>query len=207
MQRAAIGVRMHSGWGAVVAVTGKPGTVEVIDRKRIVVTDEKIPGAKQPYHFAKTLGLSEAEKHLAKCAGVSERLALAAVRDLVGELKGRDYRVVAAAVLLASGRPVPPLAEILASHALIHTAEGEFFRRVLWKDASGWRFASRGFESASSKRNPKHNSGSERYSCDGRSQTWGRLSARPGRRIRKLRLSPRGWFSQPGQFNAVWMRG
>lgn len=115
------------------AVTGKPGTVEVIDRKRIVVTDEKIPGAKQPYHFAKTLGLSEAEKHLAKCARVSERLALAAVRDLVGELKSRDSRVVGAAVLLASGRPLPPLAEILASHALIHTAEGEFFRRVLWE--------------------------------------------------------------------------
>ena len=33
-----------------------------------------------------------------------------------------------ACILLSSGRPLPQLAGILASHALIHTAEGEFFR-------------------------------------------------------------------------------
>jgi len=54
------------------------------------------------------------------------------VRDLVGEL-GDQYRVVGSAVLLASGRPLPPLAKILASHALIHAAEGEFFREAFSK--------------------------------------------------------------------------
>jgi hypothetical protein len=33
--------------------------------------------------------------------------------------------------LLASGRPLPALESILASHALIHTAEGELFREAL----------------------------------------------------------------------------
>ena len=38
---------------------------------------------------------------------------------------------VACGLLLAASRPLPGLAEILASHALIHTAEGELFRDVL----------------------------------------------------------------------------
>ena len=34
-------------------------------------------------------------------------------------------------MLLASGRPLPALPNILASHALVHAAEGEFFRKVV----------------------------------------------------------------------------
>jgi len=41
--------------------------------------------------------------------------------------------VEACAIVLAAGRPLPDLAGILASHALIHTAEGEFFRQVIRK--------------------------------------------------------------------------
>jgi hypothetical protein len=52
---------------------------------------------------------------------------------VVGELRDRQYRVVGSAVLLASGRALPPLAKILASHAVIHAAEGEFFREVFSK--------------------------------------------------------------------------
>ncbi len=131
MKRVAIGARMHSGWGALVCVSSDAGTIELIDRRRVVVTDPKIPGAKQPYHFAKNLGLPEAGKYLTNCAAASEGLALAALRDAVQQLRARDCRILGAAVLLASGRPLPPLPEILASHALIHTAEGEFFRRVV----------------------------------------------------------------------------
>lgn len=112
------------------AVSGKPGALEVLDRRRIVITDPKIPGAVQPYHFAQKLGLRDAPKYLANCAAVSERLALAAIRGIVENLRDRQYRVVGSAVLLASGRPLPSLSKILASHALIHTAEGEFFRRT-----------------------------------------------------------------------------
>lgn len=130
MKRAAIGVRMHSGWGALVAVSNSAGTVEVIDRRRVTVTAPGTPGAKQPYHFAENLELPEAERFLGNCLAASKRLALAAVQDVVGELRGRQYGVVGSAVLLASGRPLPPLSKILASHALMHAAEGEFFREV-----------------------------------------------------------------------------
>jgi hypothetical protein len=129
VKRAAIGVRAHSGWAALVAVAGKPGSVQVLDRRRIVIADTRRPGANQPYHFAEKLELQTAEKHLASCAAISERLALGAFRELVQELNG--YEVAGAAILLASGRPLPSLPNILASHALIHTAEGEFFRQAI----------------------------------------------------------------------------
>ena len=131
MKRAAIGVRTHSGWAAVVAVSGEPGSVQVLDRRRIVIADPIGAGANQPYHFAEKLEIRAAEKHLSRCSTVSERLALAAFRDVAKELNGRDYEVAGAAILLASGRPLPALPVILASHALIHTAEGEFFRQAV----------------------------------------------------------------------------
>ena len=115
------------------AVSNSAGTVEVIDRRRVAVTTPETPGASQPYHFAENLDLSEAEKFLGNCFAASKRLALTAIRDVVGELRGRQYLVVGSAVLLASGRPLPPLSKILASHALIHAAEGEFFREAFSK--------------------------------------------------------------------------
>jgi hypothetical protein len=130
MKRAAIGVRMHSGWGAVVAVSEVAGAPEIVVRHKLVVVAPGAAGAKQPYHFAETLDLAAAEKHLANCLAASTRLAWEGVGAVVNELRDRRYRVVGAAVLLASGRALPPLPNILASHALIHTAEGEFFRDI-----------------------------------------------------------------------------
>jgi hypothetical protein len=49
----------------------------------------------------------------------------------VAELRLAGHEPVAAGLLLAAGRPLPSLREILASHALIHAAEGELFRDVL----------------------------------------------------------------------------
>jgi hypothetical protein len=136
---------MHSGWGALVAVSNSTGTVEVIDRRRIVIAAPGTPGANQPYHFAENLDLPEAEKFLGDCFAASERLASAAVRELVGELRGRHYCVVGSAILLASGRPLPPLSKILTSHALVHAAEGEFFREAIWKACEGLDLAVTGF--------------------------------------------------------------
>lgn len=133
MKRAAIGVRMHSGWGALVAVSNSDGRVEILERRRVAMTIPGTPGANQPYHFAENLELPEAENFLGNCFATSRRLALAAVRNVLGELRGRQYRLVGSAMLLASGRPLPPLPKILASHALIHAAEGEFFREAFSK--------------------------------------------------------------------------
>jgi hypothetical protein len=124
---------MHSGWGILAAVSGNLNSVEIVERRRILITDPAIPRANQPYHHAATLGLPEAERHLVRCTTVSERLSSAAVSETIEALAKRDYRVVGAALLLASGRPLPSLPEILGAHPLIHTAEGEFFRCAIGK--------------------------------------------------------------------------
>jgi hypothetical protein len=131
MKRAAFAVQMHSGWGVLVAVSGAPHAIEILARRRIVTADPEMPGAIQPYHYAMNLKLPESDKHLAKCAAASTRLAVAAIADLVAELNARQFHIVGSAVLLASGRSLPPLEKILTSHPLIHTAEGEFFRHTV----------------------------------------------------------------------------
>jgi hypothetical protein len=133
MKRAALGIRMHSGWGVLVAVSGDAISLEVLDRRRIVTIDPQIIGSSQPYHHAANLGLPESERYLANCAVISERLAFTAMGELVRELDAQGCRIVGSAVLLASGRPLPSLAKVLASHPLIHTAEGEFFRNTVSK--------------------------------------------------------------------------
>jgi hypothetical protein len=146
MKRAAIGVRMHSGWGALVAVTNRSGTVEIIERRRIAVATPGMPGAVQPYHFAKDLELPKAEKFLTQSFEASKHLAAAALQDVIDELRSRQYRVEGSAMLLAAGRPLPPLPRILAAHPLIHTAEGEFFREVFSKSCQSLGLSVTGFQ-------------------------------------------------------------
>ena len=127
MMSAAIGVRVHSGWGALVAISGQLG-IEIIERRKIVIIDPKATGVTQPYHYVVEMELRAAEKHLARCAGESRRLALEALRQTSAQLQNRGFALVGSAILLSSARPLPDLDKILGSHALIHTAEGEFFR-------------------------------------------------------------------------------
>lgn len=141
-KRAAIGIQMHSGWGVLVAVA-YGDSVEILDRRRIVVVDPAMPGANQPYHHARMQlerqNLEVAERYLASCASVSEKLATKAIEEVVADLRGRGYRAAGAVVLQGAGRPLPALPQILASHPLIHTAEGEFFSKVVTKACERWK--------------------------------------------------------------------
>jgi hypothetical protein len=133
MKRAAIGVRMHSGWAVVVAVTKRAGTIEIIDRNRVTLTRAGAVGATEPYHFVEMFELREAEKFLEKLFVASERRASVAIRKIARDLLRRDYQLIGAALLLSSGRKLPSLSGILASHLLVHAAEGDFFRRAFQK--------------------------------------------------------------------------
>jgi hypothetical protein len=130
-QAVALGLRAHSEWTAVVAVAGSPIEPIVLERRRIDTADDRLAGSKQPYHAARELSDERAAILIRRCRESSRLLAIRAVSALVTQIRESGFTVVGAAVLLASGRPLPPLAAILRSHALIHTAEGEFFREVL----------------------------------------------------------------------------
>ena len=129
MKPVALGFRMHSGWGVLVAVSRYVDSVQVVARKRILVMNSEVPGGNQPYHYAAELlsqgmGLAECEKYIATCRTVCESMVLSTLVDTLQELKKREYRLAAAAVLMAADRTLPSLADILASHPLLHTAEG-----------------------------------------------------------------------------------
>ncbi len=126
---AAIGCRAHSGWAALVVVGGEP--IQVLDRRRIVIADANLAGSKQPFHAAEKLPLPQAEKLLARCTQGSRELAREELGAAVEQARAAGYEVAGCGVVLASGRPLPGLAATLASHALIHTAEGELFRNVI----------------------------------------------------------------------------
>lgn len=132
IENSAMGIAVHSGWGVLVAVASEGEAIAVLHRARLEVTGNEIPGWKQPYHYAEKLSLPEAQRQLENCAAASSRLALKALSDVVETLRAAKKRVIGSAILLGSGRPLPALPSILKAHPLIHTAEGEFFRRIFW---------------------------------------------------------------------------
>lgn len=127
MAQATLGLRVHSGWAAAVTLAGAAGSPEVVDRRRIELADG-VP--KQPYHAAENLPLPKAEALLARCREATWSQARRALEEI-----RRAHSIRACAVLQAAGRALPDLAGILASHALIHTAEGVFYREALAETA------------------------------------------------------------------------
>jgi hypothetical protein len=114
-----------------VAAAGTLDAPQVLARRRIVIADPGLRGSKQPYHAAAELPLPEAEVLVRNAMESSHKLAVEAIMEIVKALEVRGYEVAGCAVLRGSGKPLPHLAAILASHALIHTAEGEMFREAL----------------------------------------------------------------------------
>jgi hypothetical protein len=131
MRKAAIGFRAHSGWAALVAVAGPLDSPAVIARRRIEIADSGIRGSKQPFHAAEPLEFPDARAYIERCRQSTRRLAREAVQAALDGLRDKRLETAACGIILGSGRPLPALEAILQSHALIHTAEGEFFRQAL----------------------------------------------------------------------------
>jgi hypothetical protein len=126
--RAAIGLRAHSGWAALVALEGPVERPSVVLRRRIELS-RKLP--RQPFHAAEGRPFKEAEGLIRRATDETHTLASQELRQAVAELSAGRTASIGCGLLLAAGRPLPALAQILASHALIHAAEGELFREAL----------------------------------------------------------------------------
>ena len=131
IKKAAIGLRAHSGWAALVAIAGPASSPELIARRRIEIADPKIRGSKQPFHAAEPMEFPDAKAYIEQCARSTERLAREALQAAIDGLDDRRSEAAGCGIILGSGRTLPGLEAILKSHALIHTAEGEFFRNAL----------------------------------------------------------------------------
>jgi hypothetical protein len=127
---AAIGLRLHSGWASAVAIVyGR--APRLVTRRRLILC--KLSHAKQPYHAAENMDLAEAGDFIARCRAAT--LALAA-KELTALRRDVAEHAFAGVGLAASrAKPLPDLAHILRSHALIHAAEGAFYRDALMETA------------------------------------------------------------------------
>ena len=128
---AALGFRVHSGWAWLVVLAGPLVLPTIADRRRIEIADPGNAGSRQPYHSAGGMNLIEAERHVAACVERSTRLAEEAVQMAIIHAQQEGYKISTSGVLTGSGKPIPVLEKILASHPLLHTAEGELFRNVI----------------------------------------------------------------------------
>ena len=131
MQTAALGFRVHSGWAAAVVLCGPLDAPVVVDRRKIQLVKTFTYTFRQPYHTAEKMARQDAGKFICSVQSEAKRLALSALRSLQKDLAAGDFKLARGALLLASGRALPALEKILASHALIHTADGELFRDSL----------------------------------------------------------------------------
>jgi hypothetical protein len=129
--QAAVGWRAHSGWAQLIALAGPLVVPTVLARRRVELADRSMPGAVQPFHAARDLGPAAGEPLVARCRAASLELARQALRETRDELERLGYRLAACGLPQSSARPLPPFAAVLASHPLLHTAEGELFREVL----------------------------------------------------------------------------
>jgi hypothetical protein len=131
MKQAAVGFRVHSGWAAVVVVWLEKGAPVVLERKRAHLVKTFSYTFRQPYHTAEKMPLAEARKFIAQVETEAREFAHRVIREMQSDLENLKIKLTRASLLLASGRPLPDLEKILASHALIHTADGELFRDAI----------------------------------------------------------------------------
>jgi hypothetical protein len=131
VKTAALGFRAHSGWTALVALSVSEGVPRVLVRQRVHLVENFTYKFRQPYHTAKRMAPDEGRAFVARVQSEARRLACRAIRELQDTLQAQGYRLTRTGLVLASGRPLPRLPQILASHALIHTADGELFRGAI----------------------------------------------------------------------------
>lgn len=132
---AAIGLSPHSGWAAAVVLAGPVSRPVLLDRRRLVLADPDDAVGKQPFHAAEAMPLPQATRLVDRCVADSRKRAAAEMDRLAADLQAKGYALGAGGLAGKDPRPLGPLASILASHALIHAAEGEMFRHVL-RDAA-----------------------------------------------------------------------
>lgn len=134
MSGLALGVARHNGWAWFVTVAGSGEDFEVVDRRRVMLIDADQP--RQPYHHeALRVSPREAERLLGAVRASVHRNSAVALRDTLRDLAPRG----GVALLAIDGPPhraLPErLADILASHQLVHTADGEMYRSLLIEEA------------------------------------------------------------------------
>ncbi|HET6671153.1 MAG TPA: hypothetical protein VFH15_13070 [Pyrinomonadaceae bacterium] len=135
----ALGLRVHSGWAALVVVGKHNGDFVIVDRRRIELVENE--WQKQPYHAAENLKRDAARDLVKRGIAVARRNAGREIRAALKRERQRENQVTACAVLVTDPMPAWSTEEILAVHFRMHKAEGVLFRDALIRAAEACRLA------------------------------------------------------------------
>jgi hypothetical protein len=114
----ALGISVHTGWGACVVVSGSLAKPEIVANEVIQILDDS---ERFCFHMAENMELTAAEKWIARM----RVKALANARQALAPFVAMDVSVCA---IVAKQGSTGNLQEVLASHPRLHTAEGYFYR-------------------------------------------------------------------------------
>ena len=131
MVHSALGFTIKSGWAAAVVLGGSAAAPEVLDSRRIELSDPSRPEARQPYHAA--VGTArKAGTQLDKLVAAVAEFGGRSVDAFIREQTKAGRRISGAALIV--GSLIDP-AQIANDHIRIHALEGQLFRGIV-KDAT-----------------------------------------------------------------------
>jgi hypothetical protein len=135
--RGALGFKLHTGWAAMVVVTGGPGGLKLLVRSRLELlpADGSIP--RFIYHTAAEMGAAEAAALVKSAKLAAEKAARRGLGEALRALNPADVEIEAAGVLAGSMAVPDDLGAILRSHTLIHAAEGRLFQQAIFAACGG----------------------------------------------------------------------
>jgi len=137
--RAALGFRVKTGRAIAVALAGPPANPSILFRREVPLCDPELPESRQPYHGGIMPFVPAAPRAVERGRKAAERVALAALQALRGELQAAGHPLRAVSLVVASN---PDVAKIGSAHVRAHALEGILFREVLESAAHACRLPS-----------------------------------------------------------------
>jgi hypothetical protein len=128
---AAIGFRIKSGWANAVLLGGSLAAPQVLDRRRVELSDPADPALRQPYHAAMGVGLTD-EATLARRIKAVERYSDASCSRIIAEYRTMAGKLAGAALVVGSDTNPEQIAN---QHIRAHACEARLFRRVVQEGA------------------------------------------------------------------------
>jgi len=124
---AALGLRVKSGWAAVVLLTGPIGSPALRDNRVIDLSDLQFPETRQPYHAA--MGQLEMDTtQTNRRTDIVRRVTKHSVAKLLADCRRKDYAITRTSLVV--GSQLDP-ATIANPHIRAHALEGRLFRSAL----------------------------------------------------------------------------
>ena len=126
-ETAALGIRVKSGWAAVVLLTGPIGSPALRDNRVIDLSDPRFPETRQPYHAA--MGQLEMDTtQINRRTDIVRRVTKHSVAKLLAHCRRKDYAITRASLVV--GSQLDP-ATIANPHIRAHALEGHLFCSAL----------------------------------------------------------------------------